>query len=263
VTFGLLAFAVAWKFLTPDSPDVVAMEWKRVLESPLSAAVRREIPPAASPVLASVNFIEGISHAVWTPELVVLEGTFDIERLKGMAVSDGGTVKPYKKAELLAPSEHDGTYVALVSGSVVLLGKEEAIKAAIDRSEKQKVVGPSGYDLWVRTSSPDIPKHEFRLQISEGIRVDSSLRYVSESPARTAVANAQAFGLTGTQNGAEASISGHFSREDFARRTWRSAIETLQSDEGPSPVAAEQPSAHPGVIRIHGLDGGVKEIPLK
>ena len=85
MTFGFIAFAVAWRFLAPDSPQIVAMEWKRVLDSPLSAAVRREIPPAAAPVLASVNFIEGISHAVWTPGLVVLEGSFDLERLKDMA----------------------------------------------------------------------------------------------------------------------------------------------------------------------------------
>jgi hypothetical protein len=262
MTFGLLAFAVAWRFLAPDTTEIVAMEWKRVLQSPLSAAVRREIPPAASPVLASVKFIEGISHALWSPGLVVLEGSFDLERLKEMATSDGGTVQQYKKAELLAPSEKEGTYVGLVSGSVVLLGSEEKVKAAIDWSEKQKVTGPTGYDLWVRTSGAGFEKHEFRVQMAEDVQLSSTIRYSSEILARTAIENAAAFGLTGSQTGADVSLNGKFSRAEFAKRQWRPAIESLPS-EAVSSAQPEPPSSHPGVIRIYGLEGGVKEIPLK
>ena len=54
---ALFAFLVAWKFIAPDAPQVVAMEWKRVLNSPLSAEVRREIPSTAVPVLSGINFI--------------------------------------------------------------------------------------------------------------------------------------------------------------------------------------------------------------
>ena len=262
MTFGLIAFAVAWRFFAPDSPQIVAMEWKRVLDSPLSAPVRREIPPAAAPVLASVNFIEGISHAVWTPDLVVLEGSFDLERLKDMAGADGGSVKRYRNTELLAPAEGEGTYVGLVSSSVVLLGSEASVKAAVDRSEKQKSAGPTGYDLWVRTSGPDFAKHEFQVQIDEGIRLKSTIRYTSDELARTAVQNASAYGLTGSQTGSEAAFTGRLSREEFAKRQWRSAIEDLPKGLV-SNTQPEAPSSHPGVIRIYGLEGGVKEIPIK
>jgi hypothetical protein len=259
MTLGLFAFAIAWKFIAPDAPEVVAMDWKRVLESPLSAAIRREIPATAAPVLASVNFIEGISHAVWTPGLVVLEGAFDLERLKDMATADGGTVKQYKKAELLAPAEDGGTHVGLVSSSVVLLGVEENVKAAIDRAEKLKSVGPTGYDLWIRTSGPGFQKHEFRIDMAEDVRINSKLRHTSEDAARAAVENASVFRLTGTRNGVDTSISGRFSRDEFAKQQWRSVIESLPS----STASSGKPTSHPGVIRIHGLEGGVKEIPLK
>ena len=262
MTFGLIAFAVAWRFLAPDSPQIVAMEWKRVLDSPLSAAVRREIPPAAAPVLASVNFIEGISHAVWTPGLVVLEGSFDLERLKDMARSDGGSVQAYRNAELLAPAEEEGTYVGLVSASLVLLGSEANVKAAIDRSEKQKSSGPTGYDLWVRSSGSDFAKHEFQVQMNQEVRLKSTIRYTSDDAARAAVEKASPFGLTGSQTGAEAAFIGSFSPADFAKRQWRSAIEGLQRSTV-STAQPEPPSSHPGVIRIYGLEGGVKEIPIK
>ena len=145
---------------------------------------------------------------------------------------------------------------------MVLLGSEVNVKAAIDRSEKQKSAGPTGYDLWVRTSGPDFAKHEFQVQIDEGIRLKSTIRYTSENSARTAVENASPFGLTGSQTGSEAAFTGHLSREEFTKRQWRSAIEDLPKGVV-STAQPEAPSSHPGVIRIYGLEGGVKEIPIK
>ena len=256
--FGFVALALAWRFIAPDAQQVVAMEWKRVLESPLSAAVRREIPPPAAPALASINFIEGIERVVWTPDLLVLEGSFDLQRLKEMAISDGGVSKNYNKVEFLGSSGDEGTRVALVSASLVLLGPEKALKRAIDRSEKSKATGPSGYDLWVRSTGQDLVRHDFGLRITEDVSVTSLLRYRSEEAARAALDRAAAFGLTGSQSSAEVSLSGHISREEFQKRPWRSAIETPQ----PEARARQQPS-QPGVIRIYGLDEGVREIPLK
>jgi hypothetical protein len=259
VTFGLLAFALAWKFIAPDAQQVVAMEWKRVLESPLSASVRREIPLAAVPVLSSINFIEGIERVIWTPGFIVLEGTFDLQRLKDMAVADGGVVRTYKKAELLGPAEEGGTHVGLVSSSLVLLGSESDLKGAIDRSEKGKDSGPGGYDLWIRTAVSGIKRHEFGLRLGhENVQITSKLLYTSDASARAAAENATAFGLTGRQSGVETFLTGSPSRDEFTRREWRSAIETLQSSKA-TPVE----SSKPGVIRIYGLDEGVKEIPLK
>jgi hypothetical protein len=249
---AFLALALAWKFVAQDAQQVVAMEWKRVLESPLSAAVRREIPPPAASALGSINFIEGIERVVWTPELLVLEGDFDLQRLKDMAVADGGVVRTYKKAELLSPSGDEGARVALVSASLLLLGTEDVVKAAIDLAQISKAPGPSGYDLWVRTTGPDLLRHEFSLRIGGDVDIASRLRYRSQESAREAVDRASAFGMTGSQDGAEAALSAHVSRESFTKRHWRVAIETVR-----------QPSSKPGVIRIYGLDEGVREIPLK
>jgi hypothetical protein len=255
---GFVALALAWRFIAPDAQQVVAMEWKRVLESPLSAAVRREIPRAAAPALAGINFIEGIERVVWTPELLVLEGSFDLQHLKEMAIADGGVAKTYKKVELLGSSGEEGTRVALVSSSLVLLGPEEALNRAIDRSEKSKATGPSGYDLWVRTTGQDLLRHDFGLRIADDVGVTSVLRYRSEAAAGAAIDRAAAFGLTGSQSSAEVTLSGHISREEFQKRQWRSAIETPQPE-----ARSHQQSSKPGVIRIYGLDEGVREIPLK
>lgn len=248
----VLAFALAWRFVPADANTLVAMDWKRVLNSPLSAELRREIPPQAAPVLASINFIEGIDRVVWTPGLVVLEGSFDLDRLKDMATSDGGAVKPYKKAELLAPAEDDAPFVGLVSPTLVLLGSPDLVRAAIDRAEKSKAPEPAPYDLWIRTVGSTFDNHEFGVRLDTGVAISSKIRFRDEANATAIVDGSEALGLTASRQGKEATLSGHFSNEDFRRRQWRPAIESPE---------VEKPTSHPGVIRIYGLDDGVKELP--
>ena len=261
MTFGIIALAVAWQFISPEAPQIVAMEWKRVLGSSSSASLRREIPPAAVPVLSNINFIEGIERVVWTPGLAILEGSFDLQKIKEMASADGGVTKPYKKVELLAPAENDGTHVGLISPSLLMLGTETEIKSAVDRSEKAKDWGTGGYDLWIRTSGSRFSRHEFGIRlIDQAVQVSSKIRYPSEISARTAAENALLLGLIGRQSGQEASLTGSFSPEQFAKREWRTAIENMYSS---SIVESESEPRKPGVIRIYGLDEGVREIPLK
>jgi hypothetical protein len=252
--YGFVALALAWQFIAPDAQQIVVMEWKRVLESPLSAAIRREIPSEATPALAGINFIEGIERVVWTPELLALEGNFDLQRLKDMATADGGAVTTYNKVELLGSPDENGTRVALVGTSLLLLGSEDTLRRSIDRSGRTNGSGPSGYDLWVRTSGPDLIRSEFGIRLAENVDVTARLRFRSEDAARATAEGAPTFGLTGWHEGVEARLSGRISREEFKKRQWRSRIESID----PVPPQASKP----GVIRIYGLDEGVKEIPL-
>jgi hypothetical protein len=255
MSVGVLALVLAWKFIAPDAGQVVAMEWRRVLDSPLSAEVRREIPPGAIPALAGINFIEGIERVVWTPGLIVLEGSFDVNRLKDMAVSDGGVVTPYRNAELVQPTEKGGSVISLTP-SVVLLGSGDLIRAAIDRAEKSKATGPTGFDLWTRTTGKEYVKHEFGVRLGERIHVSSTIRYASEDSARGAASHAQELKMAASAKGVETSISAMLLPDEFRARQWRSTIETLTT-------ASVKPPQAPGMIRIYGLEEGVKEIPLK
>ncbi|HUS05393.1 MAG TPA: hypothetical protein VMZ52_03810, partial [Bryobacteraceae bacterium] len=58
-----------WSFVAPESSMVIAMEWRKVLDSEYREAVRREVPPSVSPYLNGINFIEGIDRV-----MVALQG---------------------------------------------------------------------------------------------------------------------------------------------------------------------------------------------
>jgi hypothetical protein len=150
----------AWRYI-PAKPDrVIAMEWRKVLESPYNSQLRRELPPDAASALAGINIIEGIDRLVLangeTGPLIVLEGNFDPNALKGSAASEGAVVKAYKTAELIVPAEpeEDDVVMALVSAKHILLGYEAALMRAIDRAPAARAVNPAaGFDLWISAGS--------------------------------------------------------------------------------------------------------------
>jgi hypothetical protein len=259
MSFVVFAFALAWKFVAPDTGPIVAMEWKRVLNSPVSAELRREIPSNAVPALSKLNFIDGIERVVWTPTLVVLEGTFDVAQLRQAALADGGTAIQYKQLELVTPVEKDGTSIGLMP-SIVLLAPADAIRAAVDRSERRSGDGPSGsYDLWIRTAGSGIRRHDFGLRVGQSIAVASTVAYESEELARVASGNASELQLLSSVSRGDAVFSASLTPAAFSERQWRTAIEALHTRAS----TAAKESRTPGKIRIYGLDEGVREIPLK
>jgi hypothetical protein len=62
--------------------------------------------------------------------------------------------------------------------------------------------------------------------------------------------------MAASAKGVETSISAMLLPDEFRSRQWRSTIETLTT-------ASVKPPQAPGMIRIYGLEEGVKEIPLK
>jgi hypothetical protein len=153
---SLAAAQTAWRYV-PAKPDrLIAMEWRKVLESPYSAQLRAELPADAASALRGLNIIEGIERLIVATQnagtLIVLEGSFDRLALKGLAASEGAVVKPYKSVELVLPAEpeEDDVVMALVSGKHLLLGYESTLRRAIDRAEKARALNrAAGFDLWI------------------------------------------------------------------------------------------------------------------
>src|ERR1700692_1322317 len=100
-----VAQTAAWNYVPQEATSITAMEWRKVLDSPYREMIRKEIPAATLQLLGGINFIEGIDRVVVAgtgkSALLILSGKFELAVLKEMAVSDGGTVKPYKNSQLL------------------------------------------------------------------------------------------------------------------------------------------------------------------
>src|SRR5688572_21050923 len=150
----------AWRYVPPKPARVIAMEWRKVLDSPYNARLRRELPSDAAGALGAINIIEGIDRLVLattdTEQLIVLEGNFDRNGLKGSAASEGAVVKPYKNVELIVAAEHeeDDVVMALISAKHILLGYEATLTRAIDRAATARAVNPAaGFDLWISVGS--------------------------------------------------------------------------------------------------------------
>ena len=267
---GAFAQTAAWNYVPQDTTSITAMEWRKVLDSPYREMIRQEIPPATLQLLDGINFIEGIDRVIVAgtgkSALLILSGKFELGSLKDMAVSDGGTVKSYKNAQLLLSPDADAdTQIALVNESIVLIGNLESLTAAIDRGNGPKRPARSGsFDLWLfsKSPSPEIASLEFGLTIKDGIQLDANINAISDDYARRLKENAHLHQLGAEQNGTAVRIGAKLDKDQFERGLgqWRVSLEQLRA---PEPVAqkVEEPKG-PLKIRIYGLDEGTREILL-
>jgi hypothetical protein len=136
------------------------MEWRKVLESPHSRQLRSELPSDAATALGAINIIEGIERLVLANDdsgpLIVLEGSFDSNALKGAAASEGAVVRTYRNVDLIIPAEHeeDDVVMALINARHLLLGYEATLMRAIDRAPSTRAINPAaGFDLWISSGS--------------------------------------------------------------------------------------------------------------
>jgi hypothetical protein len=146
----------AWRYVPSRPTRVISMEWRKVLESPYSAQLRRELPADAAAALGTINIIEGIERVVLATDdagpLIVLEGNFDRNALKGSAATEGAVVTQYRDVELIGPAEpeQDDVLMALVSAKCILLGYQTALTRAIDRAPATRPINAAaGFDLWI------------------------------------------------------------------------------------------------------------------
>jgi hypothetical protein len=251
------------------------MEWKKVLDSPYRELIRKEIPSATLQLLGGINFIEGIDRVLVAgtgkSALLILNGKFELGVLKDMAVADGGTVKPYKSAQLLlSPDAEVDTQIALINDGIVLIGNQESLMSAIDHAGGPKrPVRSAGYDLWLfsKSPSPEISSLEFGIAIKggaqkDGIQVDAKINTISDDYAMRLADNAHEHELGAERNGAAVRIGATMDKEHFERGSgqWRVSLEQLRA---PEPVKkAEPPPTGPQNVKIIGLDGGPREILL-
>jgi hypothetical protein len=261
-----------WNYVPAGATSVTAMEWRKVLDSPYREMIRKEIPAPTLQLLSGINFIEGIDRVVVAGSgkfaLIVLNGKFDRSQLKELAVSDGGTVKAYKNAELLLSPDADAeaeTQIALISETVVLIGDKDSLIAAIDGAGgPKKPVRSGGFDLWIfaKSPTPEIKGLEFGLYIRDGaVQMDVNAQTTAVDYARSLAENARLFGLGSVQDGTAVRISGKVEKDEFEKKAgvWRTSLEELRAP--PEIVKKAEEPTGPMKVRIYGLDDGPKEIP--
>lgn len=246
----------------PSEGRLLSMEWRRVLDSPIREAVRKEIPADLLPLVSSVNFIEGIQRIAVAQDkgrdFIVLAGKFDTERIAAQAAEDGGVSSYWRGARFLSPAgtKDSDSQIALVNPSIVLLGPGDLLKSAIARSlSKRPPMQAPAYDLWIRSAAST-----FGLLVAEPVRVEAIVTASSIEKAKEMFENAKLQNMIAVQNEREVVMTGAIPRVQFVQRAgnWRASLENLQA--AVPPLRAEPQG--PQIIRIYGLEGGVREVPL-
>jgi ribosomal protein L12E/L44/L45/RPP1/RPP2 len=170
---GLLAQAQSGReLMQPDAGFVLGLEWRKIVDSPVGAALKEQINktplppmPAAAAVLdALLHDLDSVviaasatelgkGGAAQPPALVVLKGRFKAElrsQLKGVATKS----ETYRSVELLiapedapaagAPATAKKNGIAFLDANTMVAGDMGEVRAAIDRAKGGRLTAARG-----------------------------------------------------------------------------------------------------------------------
>ena len=241
----------AWQFVAPDSRLIVAMHWRKVLESPYSVQLRREVPAEAAAILKGIHFIEGIEQALLAKDasgdILVLDGKFDFTHLRELVVSEGAAIETGGPVELVVPPDADEETALLAFSPPrrILLGRRASIEAAIERALERGGSRPEGAagDLYIRT-----PTSWVALKV-DGARVQAAGR-IQLAHEVIGISDNGAIRMN-SPDGRTVNFAADFnSKEEFEPYAGR-----LREFQLPAERAG-------GTIRIYGLEEGVREVAM-
>ena len=166
---GVLAQAQSGiQLIQPDAGFVLGVEWRKIMDSSVGAALTEQIkkapippmPAAAALLDALLNDLDSVvlaasaselnkTAAAQPPALVILKGRFKAElrsQLKGMAKKS----ETYHSVELLtapedgAPATASKNRIAFLDADTVVAGDIREVRAAIDRAKTGRLTAARG-----------------------------------------------------------------------------------------------------------------------
>lgn len=291
--------AAPWRFVHPNAKALIGVNWRAMAASPLSATIRKQIPGSQT---EGMEFVEQLDRLLLSspgpasagqkdaPFLVLLEGRFNLVDLRQRAAEEGARDSAYKLVEVLSPRDASEPSIAILGPHEILLGDRQSVTMAIDRRNALPGNNPlferaaelaAANEIWAVFATPpravsadkfaampftaDIESLEGGLSLKEG---GVRLRLNAKSPgaAKTLAANVQAMlNLVASRNGAADALRDLDVAIDGASVRLALHVDPRQwAPPAPAVAKAAAPPRPPErqVIRIYGLDEGVREIPF-
>lgn len=325
-----------WRYAHPEAKALIGIEWERVLQSPAGQQIRAKIQDSEFGKLKGVDLIDDVqrifisspgkpegSPEANAPAVIAVQGNFDLEKLRNMAMEKLTKAVTHQSVEILEQTDSGGTTaMALVSPQTVLLGDSDSVRAALDHyfaadsgqasnplyERASELAGKN--DLWIiAKASPsdfsnkgseqapflnDVESIEAGVSLQTGFGLELNLGTKSDESAQTMASGFQFMlgmmmngqketGMTDLTKKLYISTDGPLVHIVFSldQQEVQAALEKmgpamLAHAGGPSGKEAEvraamnghsQPLPEPPppekrVIRIYGLDEGVREIPF-
>lgn len=281
-----------WGLAEPDATALVGIRWENLRQSPFADPVATELSSLGFPDLALLG--EARQILISSPSLAMMNGVFPPATLRSQAAAKGMKPAGYRGYELWIAPATSSLSVAQLSEQLVLIGSRKALDAAIDRSltETGRVYSPllaraarfaQTMDLWVVAAQlpdplasrfvpfeADARSFEAGVSTRDGLQLEASLEAESDRAAADAAANLRRTipALPEIARNLQIAVDGHtvtvgldLSQIQLAASLRPKVVEPPK----PAPVAVPEPPPEPKgpqIIRIFGLDDGVREIVL-
>lgn len=288
------SYPASWNYLDPATNALIGIEWCRVRLSPFAGVLGSELSSDGTFGFPDIGFLEGTTEVVVTSPgtLAVATGQYTLSQLEANARARGMTLASYRGIPILTAAHHDLLAVALFSERTLLFGNRAELVAAIDRALSTE---PRTYndqlarasalserdDFWVVAASLPDPMMSGFLPIDDlgggltgmqggvsfrgGLHMALDLDADSGDDAAAVVKNLAklipelpsiARGIEYTQAENQLQLTLDVNPEELAAN-----LQPAPKGATSAPAPSVQTAKVPSVIRIFGLDDGVKVIP--
>lgn len=305
---SLLLFAVAasmavaeshpawWAYVSPEANALIGIKSSSIRSSPLAAVIDAKVFASSTPRFPSLDCLKQADEiVVSSPDLLaVAAGSFPEAMVEVQAQRRGLSRSAYREVALWLPKSTGGMGVARVSDEILLVGTQQTLEAAIDRSlaesahqdsplfSKAAGLSESG-DVWaVAAKLPDPLVGEFmplettgvnllgQASAHDGLTLAASFDAASADAAGDFVRGLRekalswpeaARGFEATADQAHVTITLKMTAEPLA-----AVLRSVPKPEEPADPVTFQvthvESGKPQIVRIFYLDDGIHQITL-
>ncbi len=293
------SYPTSWNYFDLDAKSFAGLNMDAVRRSPLFDAARSELGDLTSLRIPVPAFLFEASQIVFASpgNLAILSGQWALPEVRKQAAAIGMKPGHYRGVELMLGASGSMS-LAVVTEQTLVLGERKELMTAIDRAQpgQFRVFHPlwaraarmaASNDFWILSTGSgaalaenimpnagvlarEITGIELGMSLRDGLALDAALTTRTDQAARTLLARvreslpdlpevAHSLNLTLEPNTLRLRLS--VDREQLAQ--------SLRERQKAPVARANQPPPEPPVppekqvIRIYGLDEGVREIPLK
>lgn len=293
------SYPTSWNYFQPDANSFVGINIDGLRLSPLFDVARSQVGNLTALNIPAPRFLLEASQIVFANpgNLAILSGQWTLADVRKQAAAVGMKPWRYRTIDLMLGPEGSMS-IALVSEQALLLGERKELMVAIDRAQpgQLRTFNPlwaraarmaASDDFWILSTGPadalpdgvapsagalakDITGIELGVSLREGLSLDAAITTKTDKAARFLLERmkksipdlpevARGLNLTLEPNTLRLQLT--VDREELARSLREAQQAMVARANQPPPEPPVPPEKQ--VIRIYGLDEGVREIPLK
>jgi hypothetical protein len=281
----------AWRYIHPRASFIAGFDWRKTAGSEFARALKQQFSEGTATMKSTTDFVESFESVLIsgpTPKpgpmrtregLLVMRGRFNLAKLRKSAAQQGGRSQRYDGIELLTSER---VSIAVLDEFTLLAGDRASVTETLRARNRvdlettlmarAREVGGTANAWIVASGIEGVTGLTAAVNIKRNADIDIKVQSNEPNKLLPLMTMAAAMQLKVVPEGNSVRMTGSFTPEQIRSTVRTMGEQMLAKLTGGAPTAAhaappppvEEPPLPPEkqVVKIYGLDDGVREVPL-